>query len=63
MNKRNGYLCEYCREREARYETRFVMEGKNILICEQCFKHVDLSHDAPVLHKKAEWDWKTAKRA
>lgn len=63
MNNKNRYSCEHCGKEDAKYEARFVKEGRNILICEQCLKHVDSSHYPPVLHTEAEWDWKTQKRA
>jgi predicted amidophosphoribosyltransferase len=62
MNQ-NGYLCEHCGKEEAKYEARFVMEGKNILLCERCLKHFDSSHCPPVFHTEAGWEWKTQKRA
>jgi hypothetical protein len=41
MNAKKGYLCEHCRQNEAKYEARFVLEGRNSLLCLDCLQELN----------------------
>lgn len=48
MTGNRGYLCENCGKLPAKYDARFIIEGKHYLVCFHCLKEMStLKNNAP----------------